>query len=455
MSVVQQPSAAVTAGQSRQDEYHLWHPFTQMRKFLDSQMLIVERGQGVYLYDQNGKQYLNLNSCLWNAPLGLGRPEIIEAVVHQLHELSYSSLFRFAHRPAVNLAQKIARIVPGRLNRVFLTSNGSESVETAIKMVRKYFHLQGTRKYKVISLEGAYHGVSYGALAASGFVQDKAGFGPMPDGFCRVPAPHCQRARSMEERKDHALYCAEALEKTIVAEGPDTVAMFIMEPVQAMGGVMIPPDEYFKAVTATCRKYGIKFVLDEVTTGFGRTGTLFAAEHWDLAPDVLCLGKAISGGYLPLGAAVATDEIWSAFLGDNDERKFNHGSTYAGYPGACAAGLAAIDLLTEDGLIEKAAQRGEQFLRRLRELLDLPAVDDVRGIGMMFAIDLVRDAQSREPLDSDAMEIVMRAFFARGLWVHASGSKILMFPPLVIEDEQLDEAFASIRKILFRVPRWI
>ncbi len=457
MSIVEESKAIVdpSALMSANSDYHLWHPFTQMQKILHGTNIIVERGEGAFLYDQNGKRYLNLTSCLWNAPLGLGCAEIIEAVTKQLNELSFAAIFRTAHRPAIDLAAKVADILPAGLNRVFLTSNGSESVESAIKMVRQYFHRLGSRKYKVISLENAYHGVSYGALAASGFADDQLGFGPMPEGFVKIPAPFNRDTQTDEERAAFEIACAQRLEKTILAEGPENVAMFLIEPVQAMAGVIIPSQDYFDIIAETCRRYEVKLVVDEVTTGFGRTGTLFAAEQFGLQPDVMCLGKAISGGHFPLGATVATDEIWNAFLDGSDDGRFNHGSTYAGHPGACAAGLAAIDILTRDSLIADASTRGTVFLERLRELTELQVVDDVRGIGMLFAIDLVRDEKSREPLDTTGMDMVMRACFARGLWVHFSANRILLLPPFIMDGPLLDEALAGLKRILSRVPSWI
>ena len=435
--------------------YHLWHPFTQMQKVLDAHNIIVERGEGAFLFDQNGKRYLNLTSCLWNTPLGLGRAEIIEAITRQLNDLSFAALFRTGHRPAIDLAQRVAEVVPKRLNRVFLTSNGSESVESAIKMVRQYFHRLGSGKYKVISLQNAYHGVSYGALAASGFADDQLGFGPMPEGFVKIPAPFNRDSQSESEKSAFEIACAEQLERTILAEGPETVAMFLIEPVQGMAGAIAPGQAYFDIIGETCRRHDVKLVVDEVTTGFGRTGTLFASQRFDLDPDVMCLGKAISGGYFPLGATVAVDEIWDAFLSDSDDMRFNHGSTNAGHPGACAAGLAAIDILTRDNLIADADARGQRFLDRLRGLTELQVVDDVRGIGSLFAIDLVRDPSSREPLDALAMDMVARACYLRGLWVHIAANRILLLPPFIMEEPLLDEALAGLKRILSRVPSWI
>ena len=426
-----------------------------MQDFLRSQLLIVERGEGPYLFDHRGKRYLNLTSCLWNAPLGLGCTEIVEAIRKQLEDLGYSTLFRASHRPAINLAQRISEITPKGLGRVFLTSNGSELVETAIKLVRQYYSRKGSNKYKVISLEGAYHGVSYGALAASGSPEDKAGFGPMPEGFIQIPAPYSRNARSPEAAADFAASSAKHLEMTILAEGPQTVALFLIEPVQGFGGVIIPTQEYFDIVSETCRRYDVKLVLDEVTTGCGRTGRMFAANNWSLSPDVMCLGKALGAGYFPVGATVATDEIWDVFQGRASGDRLNHGTTNAGHPGACAAALTTIDILTRGNLISDAKRRGEHFLGRLKKLIELPIVDDVRGIGMMFAIDLTRDSSTGEPLDAVAMTRVVEGCFAKGLWVHLARSRILLFPPFIMEDALLDEAADGLKEVLTRAQRWI
>lgn len=435
--------------------YRLWHPFTPMRQFVELNPLVIERGEGVYLYAEGGKRFLNLTSCLWNAPFGLGCTPIIDSIHRQMGQLGAASLFRASHPGAVQLAGRIAAIAPDDLNYVFLTSNGSEAIESAIKLVRQYYHRRGSGKYKVISLENAYHGVSYGALAASGFGDDQVGFGPMPEGFLHIPRPDAREAPDGLSGAEHADACADMLEQTILAEGPETVAMFLIEPVQGMGGVIIPTQAYFDRVAEICRKYDVKLAFDEVTTGLGRTGAMFAADKFGVTPDVMCLGKAMGGGYFPLGAVVASDEIWNAFQGDSYDDQFKHGSTYSGHPGACAAGLAVLDLLADGNLVDQVAGRGEFFLSKLRELEDLPIVGEVRGIGMMFAIDLVSDKESRTPLDADAMLTVFRGMFAKGLWVHPAESKILMLPPFITDEATLEEAALGLREVLRKAHAWI
>ncbi|MEM8877173.1 MAG: aspartate aminotransferase family protein [Pseudomonadota bacterium] len=437
------------------ESYRVWNPFTPMKQFLGFQPVIFESGDGPFLYTTHGKRYFNLISCLWNAPFGLGRTEIIESIYQQMQQLGATSMFRASHPRAIELAQRLTEKAPGSLNHAFPTSNGSESIETSIKLIRSYYARQGTNKYKVISLDRAYHGVSYGALAASGLAEDQQGFAPLPEGFIHIPRPDAREAPKGVSPDDHILACARRLEDVILAEGPETVAMFIMEPVQGLGGVIVPTQDYFDSIVATCRKYDVKLVFDEVTNGFGRTGTYFAANRWGVEPDVMCLGKALGGGYFPTGTVLASDEIWEAFWGDSNNDQFNHGSTYAGHPGACAAGIAVMDLLADGSMLQQVEQRGAYFLSKLEKLLDLPIVGAVRGIGMMFAIDLVADKKANTPLGTDAMISVFRGMFAKGLWVQPAESKVLLLPPFIMDEETIDEACDALTEVLQRAYRWI
>lgn len=437
------------------DGYHLWQPFTQMQTFLADERLVVQRGEGPYLFDAGGKRYLNLTSCLWNVPLGLGQREIIDAIAGQLQVLAYSSLFRAGHAPAVELARLVAAVAPGELNRVFFTSNGSESVEMLIKIARAYFRRKGEHKHKVLSLRCAYHGVSYGALSASGFDDMKADFGPLPGGFRQIEPPYCYRCPFGLEYPQCKVQCACALEDAILEEDPDEVAMFLAEPVMGFGGVLVPPPEYFDVVAAICREYGVLLAVDEVTTGFGRTGRMFAVEHWQVRPDMMALGKAMSNGYFPLGAAVVTDEIWRQFLGPDSSTRLEDGSTNSGHPGACAAGRATIGMLLRDGHVERAAALGEFFLNRLRGLEDLPIVGQVRGLGMMLAVEFVLDRRTKQAPDPAWMARLVKACYAHGLWVHLSLNRILLLPPFILDEETLDEACRGLRKVITLAANWL
>lgn len=437
------------------EEYHLWQPFTQMQTFLDDVHFVVERGEGPYLFDTQGKQYLNLISCLWNAPLGLSRDDIVDAIADQLRTLGYSPIFRASHTPAIELAGLVAQVTPGDLNRVFFTSNGSEAIESGVKMVRQYYRLKGQDKYKVISLKLGYHGVSYAAMAASGLQADKELFKPVPDGFLQIPPPYCYRCEFGLEYPSCELKCAHHLEEVVLEQGPDSVAMFLMEPVMGVAGCVAPPPEYLKTIAEICKKYDIILMLDEITTGFGRTGNMFAAQTYDVEPSIMALGKGISAGYFPLGATVATDEIFREFLGPTNERRFNHGSTYAGHPGACAAGIKTIDYFTTSNVIAETADKGRRFFEQLKSLEELPVVGDVRGVGMMFGIEFVTDKESKTPMPEETMQRIMMACFAAGLFVHLSGNCIILMPPFVMTDDLLTEAAAKLRAVFQRAPRWM
>lgn len=437
------------------DGYHLWQPFTQMQTFLREEGIIIEQGDGPYLVDVNGKEYLNMTSSVWNVPYGLGQDEIVDAISAQLKKLGYGSLLRAAHPEAIELAALVADITPGKLNRVFFTSNGSESIETGIKMARAYWAAKGSRKHKVLSLKGAYHGCSYGALSASGFDDDKEGFHPLLPGFHQIEPPYCYRCPFGLKRDSCQLECAHALESAIIEHDPDEVALFLIEPVQGLHGVIIPSQDYFDVICRICDKYDVLLMVDEVTTGFGRTGEMFAVNHWNVEPDLMALGKAMSAGYWPLGATVATDEIWKQFLGSDNKSRFNHGSTFSGHPGGSAAGSTAINKMLNDNIAETAKRKGEYFYNKLRELDDLPIVGDVRGIGMMFAVELVRDRETKDPLDAELMKRIVMACFAGGVWVHVGGSTLMMLPPFIVDEALMDEAARRLRKVLRASQHWI
>lgn len=455
MTTVQTPPQAAATTRIDLENYHLWQPFTQMQTFVRGEGIIIETGNGPYLVDTHGKQYLNMTSSVWNVPYGLGRDDIADAIHEQLLHLGYGSLLRAAHPKAIELAALVAEITPETLNRVFFTSNGSESIETTIKMARAYFHAKGSKKHKIISLQGAYHGCSMAALAASGFDEDKAPFLPLPAGFVQIPAPDYYRSGFEGTPEEFGLQSAQALEAAILEQNPDEVAAFLLEPVQGLGGVIIPPPGYMETVRAICDKYGVLLIVDEVTTGFGRTGKMFAIQHWDVQPDLMAMGKAMSSGYWPLGAAVATDEIWSVFLDESDSARFQHGSTYSGHPGGCAAGLATIRTMLKDDIASVSAQKGQYVLERLKDLETSPIVGDVRGLGMILAVEFVKDKQTREPLDGDTMRKIVQGCFASGVWVHLGGNKLILLPPFIIEEPQIDDAVARIGKVVRRAERWI
>jgi len=437
-------------GQKEKQFNGLWQPFTQMKTYIRGKR-IIERAEGHYVYDTRGKRYLDATSGIWNVPLGHSINEIKEAMINQLKRLEYSTLFRATNTAAYALAGKLSALLPDPLNYIFFTTNGSESVETALKMARQYQHQQGKKsKTKIISLQHAYHGVSFGALAASGIDEDKEKFKPLVPGFLQIPAPYCYRCPLEKKYPACDIACTTYLEECIQKEGDHTIAAFIMEPVCGFGGVIIPPREYLKRVESLCRKHDILFILDEVTTGFGRMGTLFGFQYYDVIPDIVTLGKGISGGYAPLGAVAAQDKIYEAFYTDEEDLRFNHGSTNSGHAVCCAAGSAFIDYLLLHNSIEKGKAISDFFNRELPGLNKYDIVGDIRSIGYMFAIELVEDKATKQSLNAYCLSLLMRGLYASDVWlqVYSGGNIIIISPSYNFTPEEAQLTFTRIEKII-------
>jgi adenosylmethionine-8-amino-7-oxononanoate aminotransferase len=435
--------------------YHLWNPFTAMEEFLskiDVGPSVIHKGEGPYVFDGKGKQYINGFSSLWNVAIGHGRKELIEAATSQIQELAFASCFRQSHPRAIELAAKLIAISSGHFSRVYLGSNGSEAVETALKMARQYYRQSPESvdrgRFKIISLKGSYHGVSYGVLSTSGLEADSGKFGPLLPGFLQIPPPYCYRCPyDKASYPACGLACALALEKTIREEGPESVAAFIMEPIMGAYGIIVPPEEYYKAVGEICRRHNLLFIVDEVTTGFGRTGKLFTSQDWEIQPDILCLGKAISSGYLPLSATLATEKIFDRFLGKGNQ--FEHGSTASGHPVCAAVGLRNIDIIIQEKVPENAADIGRYLQNRIENFKDKHAIiGDIRGRGLMIGIELVKDRESKTPLSpEEAFDHVLDSA-VMGLLTYNKGSIIGLFPPLIIDQSIADEIVRILDKAL-------
>ncbi len=433
--------------------YHLWNPFTAMDEFLPYLEFgagVITRGKGPYVFNHRGKRFINGFSSLWNVAIGHGREELVEAAAEQMRELAYSPCFRRAHPRAIELAAKLVEITQGHYEYAFLGSNGSEAIETAIKMARQY-HRQSPDandrgRYKIVSLQGSYHGVSYGALSTSGLESDAVKYGPLLPGFLHIEAPYCYRCPYGQDGYPQCgLECAQALENAIQTEGAETVAAFVMEPIMGVAGIITPPEEYFQRVGETCHRNGVLFIADEVSTGFGRTGKLFAIEDWDPKPDILCLGKGISSGYLPLAATLATDAVFQRFAGRGNQ--FDHGSTASGHPVCAAVGLANIDILVRERLSANAAQVGAFLKSRLDELASKRTIiGDIRGKGLFIGLELVQDRETKTPLSEKQMFNIMLNCVSLGLLVYLSPQRqvIILVPPLIIDEKIAD----SIVKIL-------
>ncbi|MFO8059216.1 MAG: aspartate aminotransferase family protein [Bacillota bacterium] len=429
------------------DSYHkyMWAPFTQMGDLGGVEPLIIVEGEGSRVTDVEGREYIDGHGALWLANAGFGRREIIEAASEQLHQLSYFPSFAgMANSVAVELAERLATLTEREgMRRVFFSSGGSEAVETALKMVRQYWRLRGSgRKYKIISRRMAYHGVTMGALSATGITANRRLFEPLVPGFRHLEPPHCYRCPYGLEYPGCDLNCARELERTIEFEGADTVAAFIGEPVMGAGGVIVPPDGYWQEIERICRKYDVLIIADEVITGFGRTGEMFGVRNWDVKPDIMVTAKGLTSGYLPLGATLAREDIFKVCLGKYGEgREFRHGTTYSGHPAACAAGLANIDIIEDEGLVERARSNGQYLLERLEELRSLDVVGDVNGLGLLARVELAGDATGKG-------QQVSREVMKRGVILRALGDVISFSPPLVIDRAEIDTVVDCLAEVL-------
>ncbi len=434
------------------ENYHLWNPFTDLEEvvpYLNFGPLTICRGEGPYVYNVNDKKFINASSSLWNVGVGHGRRELIEAATRQMEVLAYASCFRQVHPKAIEMADKLVEITDHHYDFVYLGSNGSEAVEAAIKMSRQFWRQSQDEakkgKYKILSLKGSYHGVSYGAMTTSGDEGEKQKYGPLPEGFQQIAPPYCYRCPYGKQYPSCGLSCATELEETILREKPETVAAFIIEPIMGVRGIIDPPEDYFAKIGEICKKYDILLIADEVSTGFGRAGKLFLSSDWPVKPDILCLGKMISSGYLPLSAALATRRIYDNFRGKAN--KFDHGSTASGHPVCAAVGLANIDIILKEKLSENSAEVGSLLKARLMEIAQKSEIiGDVRGQGMMIGIELVKDKESKEPLGDEAMTEVFLDMVFRGLLPYMSGNVIAFYPPLIIDREIVEEIAGIVEK---------
>lgn len=435
--------------------YSLWNPFTEMDQFqgyLGFGPVVITRGEGPYVYDDKGRKIINGFSSLWNVSIGHGREELAEAAANQMRELAYASCFRQTHPKAIELADKLVQVSPDQYQYVYLGTNGSEAVETALKISRQYFRQSPEPadhgRYKVISLKHCYHGVSYGAMSTSGLEGDQKNYGPVLEGYLQIDPPYCYRCPYGKSAfPECGQACAAALEEKILEEGAESIAAFILEPIMGAYGIIAPPEDYYGEVGRICRKHGILFIVDEVTTGFGKTGSLFMSEDWDPQPDIMCLSKAISSGYLPLSATLVTEEIFERFLGPG--KGLEHGSTASGHPVCAAVGLANIDIIINEKLAENAGRIGAYLMDKLQVLAEKKKnIGEVRGKGLMIGIELVKNKETREPLADDVTEEVGLDLAGRGLLVYFRRNILGIIPPLIIDEAIADEMVRILDKTI-------
>lgn len=432
----------------------IFHPLVPLLSHKESGPTIFVKGEGIYLIDESGKRYIDGLSGLWNVNIGHGDERVQAAVSDQMAKLEYApSFFGFSSVPAEKLARKLRKGARGGPWKVFFTNSGSEAVETAVKLARFVQRLRGfEHRYKVISRLRGYHGSTLAAGSITGLQPYWNRVGPMVEGFEHVPPPYCYRCPWDKEPDSCALECAQSIEEKILEEGPETIAAIIAEPVMATGGVIPPRDGYLEELREVCDRHGILYIDDEVVCGFGRTGEYYGVDHWDLVPDMMTLAKGISSAYLPLGAVLMKESLYREFEetaeSEGDFPLF-HGFTTGGHPTACAAALANLAVVDEDGLVGRAAEVGTYLATRLRELSSLPCVGDVRGRGMIAAVELVRDKETREPFAPTLTvgQRVAKRAFQNGLICRAVGGAdiLALAPPLILDRDDVDSIVGLLR----------
>ncbi|ACU53529.1 aminotransferase class-III [Acidimicrobium ferrooxidans DSM 10331] len=436
---------------------HLWMHFTRMASYDEHEVPVMVRGQGPYVWDSKGKRYLDGLAGLFVVQVGHGRTELAEAASKQASELAYFPLWSYAHQPAVELAERLAALAPGDINRVFFTTGGSEAVESAWKLARQYFKLTGQpTKTKVISRNLAYHGTSMGALSITGLPGIKTPFEPLVPGSIKVDNTNHYRCVHCSAAETCSLACADDIEQRILMEGPETVAAVFLEPVQNAGGCFTPAPGYFERVREICDRYDVLLVSDEVITGFGRLGEWFGAIRYDYQPDIITCAKGMTSGYSPIGAMLVSDRLMEPFL--HDTTTFLHGITFAGHPVSAAVGLANLDIFEREGLLDHVRRNEPLFRAQLDTLLDLPIVGEIRGAGYFYGIELVKDRATRETFDDDESERLLRGIltptlFELGLICRADdrGDPVVQLsPPLVAGPEQFEEIVAILREAFER-----
>ena len=440
----------------RLDHTYIWHPFTQMQEWMGEEPLIIERGEGHYLIDLQGQRYLDGVSSLWCNVHGHRKKELDDALKQQIDKIAHSTFLGLSHAPGIELAAKLIEIAPKGLRRVFYSDSGATAVEVALKIALQYWQLRGeTNRTRFASLVEAYHGDTIGAMSV-GYSETFHRFHhPLLFPALRLPPPHVYRYLRGTSESDALKSAIREAEEQLGREKDSLVAL-IMEPLmQGAAGMWSQPGGYVKALSEICRENRILLILDEVATGFGRTGKMFACDHAGVSPDILCLAKGITGGYLPLAATLTTEEIFSAFLGEYAEYKtFFHGHTYTGNPLACAVALANLELFRKEKIVEQMQPKIAYLKRRLeKEFLPLAHVSDVRQWGFMVGIELVEDKGARKgyaPERRIGYRVILEAR-KRGVMIRPLGDVIVLMPPLTMSEEELktilDVVHESIRHI--------
>ncbi|RLT47332.1 MAG: aspartate aminotransferase family protein [Chloroflexi bacterium] len=423
----------------------LQHPSTH------ANAMVVERADGVYLHTPEGRKVLDGMAGLWNVNIGYGNQALPEAAREQMSRLAYTSNFTgMTNVPSSQLAKRLAGLAHPTLNTTFFTSGGSEANDTAFKTARYYWQRLGRKdKTKIIARQSAYHGITLAATYATGLARYHTMFGPPLAGFLHTIDPYPYRlAIAQQAGESVGAAAARALAELIEREGPDTVAAFIAEPVQGVGGVIVPPDDYFPLVRAVCDKYDVLLIMDEVICGFGRTGRWFGSQHWGLRPDMLAFAKGVTSGYLPLGGLQISDAVREVVLSAPASEMWMHGYTYSGHAACCAVGLKNLEIIEGSALVERSRELGAYLLAQLQPLREFDCVGDVRGLGLLCGMEIVADRETRTP-DPARATAIANACLARGVRTRAVGNSTLaLSPPLIITRAEIDHIVQTFGAVL-------
>ena len=422
------------------DRAHLMHPLHHPSSYGAAR--IWASGRGAIIKDVAGREYIDGLSGLWNVNVGHGRVELGEVAKQQMSTLAFHSAYAGgSNEPAINLAERLSGLVYPSINTFFFTSGGAEASETSFKTARFYWKaLDKPDKIKVISRRRAYHGLTLAAMSATGLQAFWPMFEPRTPGFLHIDAPDPYRFTNTDPSISLGVAAANQLEEAILREGAETVAAFIAEPVQGAGGVIVPPPDYFARIREICSKHGVLLIADEVITGFGRTGRWFGLEHYGIEPDIMQFAKGITSGYVPLGGIGVSDAVRDVINGVPPGKRWMHAYTYSGHPTCCAVALANIDILERERLPERAATAGDRLLRGLRTLEPMDGVGNVRGLGLMAAVEVVRDKATKQqfPAEAGLTQKLTDALLDRGLYTRVAMDCICLAPPLVTTDAELD-----------------
>ncbi|MFT5206795.1 MAG: adenosylmethionine-8-amino-7-oxononanoate aminotransferase [Candidatus Omnitrophota bacterium] len=425
------------------DKQTIWHPFTQMQEWVPESMVVIEKGKGSYLYDTDGKKYLDGVSSLWCNVHGHQHPKLDQALSKQIKKVAHSTFLGLSNVPAIELSQELIAIAPKGLKRAFYSDSGSESTEIALKMAYQYWQHRGERKKKLfLKLENAYHGDTVGAVSIGGIQLFHDIFKPLLFKTLSVKAPHRYGDNFKGSDTAYAKLYADKVEAILKKRHANIAAMIVEPLVQGAAGILVHPRGYLKRIRQLTKKYNVLLIVDEVATGFGRTGKMFACEHENISPDILCIAKGLSGGYLPIAATLTTEKVYQTFLGKYEEYKtFFHGHTYTANPLACAVSVANIRLFKSENVLAKAQSRIEYLAKCLTTIIDMPHVADIRQCGFMVGIELTQNKLSRKPytLEQKMGATVCERARKYGVLIRPLGNTIVLMPPFSFSLKQIHE----------------